>query len=122
MPTVGANSLRGAVFVPTVARSFAESSVPDGVVCGGPGVEPSVFFAISVFAFGKGDACAPVVLLNDIRSLNFVFNGVVQVLCHPGLCADGDGLVDLSVAWVGHESVADILGIDALVGGGSCLR
>ena len=46
----------------------------------------------------------------------------LSVQTKPGLCADGDGLVDLSVAWVGHESVADILGIDALVGGGSCLR
>ena len=47
---------------------------------------------------------------------------IIEVLRHPCLGADGDGLVDLSVAWVGHESVADILGIDALVGGGSCLR
>ncbi len=116
MPTVGANSLCGAVFVPTVARSSAESSVPDGVVCGGPGVESSVFFAIPVFAFGKGNACTPVVLLDDIRSPNFIFDGVVQVLRHPSLCADGDSLVDLAVAGVGHESVADILGIDALVG------
>jgi len=96
VPALGANALLNAT------RAARLAVCAGGIVHGHfPGVEATVLGTVCTFVF---IAAAPCV----IAHVRYIARVVVQILGHPGLSADGDGLVNLAVADVGKLAVVNI--------------
>ena len=92
-PTVGANPLSSRVVTNIPVSAFRFTTVFHA----GPCVKPAVSVAVPFLT--SGSATAP--------ALDTGLDFIVQVLRHPGLFSDNDGLVNLSISFVREFVVRD---------------